>query len=213
MLRLWVCIALLVLAVTLIAAEPRKSPNERFSTGKSPSNIDLHRLVDGRAKSLTRVTERPFVGDKVNAGLCRAPLPVEQPVMNPHLSHNIHVYVSPAAKETLVSGQGVYPVGTYLLKEKLPWPSAAELAKATNQPHPADPDAGRTPELFTGMLKREAGYNPDCGDWEFFVVSGDARQVLARGKIDSCVDCHKDYKATDFVTRAYLPATKADASK
>ena len=28
--------------------------------------------------------------------------------------------------------------------------------------------------------------------------------VLARGRIDSCIECHQQYAATDYVTRAYM---------
>ena len=52
------------------------------------------------------------------------------------------------------------------------------------------------------MLTR-SGIHPDCGDWEFFVLGGDAR-LLARGKIDSCIACHRDYAEQGFVSRAYL---------
>lgn len=60
-----------------------------------------------------------------------------------------------------------------------------------------------TPELYTGMLKREKGFNPACGDWEFFTMSGDAQAVTARGRIESCMDCHKRYPQSDFVTKRY----------
>ncbi len=87
------------------------------------------------------------------------------------------------------SGKDQYPVGTIILKEK--------KLDANNE---------ASTELFTGMLKREQGYNPECGDWEFFVVNGDGRRVLARGRIDSCVECHQAYVKSDFVVREYVDA-------
>ncbi|HXB59867.1 MAG TPA: hypothetical protein VNU95_09890, partial [Candidatus Acidoferrales bacterium] len=59
-------------------------------------------------------------------------------------------------------------------------------------------------ELFTGMIKREVGYNPECGNWEFFTLPGDASKISARGKIQNCMECHKAYKSSDFVTKAYV---------
>ena len=59
-------------------------------------------------------------------------------------------------------------------------------------------------EFFTGMLKREEGYNPEAGDWEFFMLDAPGKMVMARGRIESCVECHQKYAATDFVARDYL---------
>ena len=38
----------------------------------------------------------------------------------------------------------------------------------------------RRKALYTGMLKREKGYNPDAGDWEFFTLDSKAMLVTAR---------------------------------
>lgn len=61
------------------------------------------------------------------------------------------------------------------------------------------------PELLTVMIKREAGYNPDVGDWEFLAISGDATRIEARGRLDNCQSCHIPRASTDFVVRSYLP--------
>jgi hypothetical protein len=47
------------------------------------------------------------------------------------------------------------------------------------------------------MQKREAGYFPAGGDWEFVVVGRDGR-VEARGKLESCARCHAE-APVDFV--------------
>src|SRR6185295_7654566 len=119
--------------------------------------------------------------------MCRAPGPVDVNP-SPHMGHWIKVTVTPAAKETMVSGKGVYPEGTVILKQKF-----------------TDREATQS-ELFTGMRKREAGYNAEVGDWEFFTLDGAGKEVTSSGKMESCVDCHKPYKATDFVTRKYVAA-------
>lgn len=113
----------------------------------------------------------------------------------------------------MATGKGTYPVGTAILKEKLqpvaaPNQPPANPAPSANNKANGPPAPQYTTELFTGMLKREAGYNPAGGDWEYFVISGDANKLLARGKIDSCIDCHQAYKSTDYVTRAYMPPGK-----
>jgi hypothetical protein len=66
------------------------------------------------------------------------------------------------------------------------------------------PREGDAPSLYTVMIKREPGYNPDCGDWEFAVVAGDGREVQARGRLESCMACHESRAQSDFVFRGYL---------
>ena len=85
-----------------------------------------------------------------------------------------------------MTGKGTYPEGTVILKQKY-----------------LDEKASKT-EFFTGMLKREEGYNPDAGDWEFFMLNASGTMVTANGRIESCVECHQKYAATDFVARDYL---------
>jgi hypothetical protein len=55
------------------------------------------------------------------------------------------------------------------------------------------------------MLKHEAGYDPEGGDWEYLVLDGQGKEVRARGKLESCRACHQTYPDTDFVSRNYLP--------
>jgi len=38
------------------------------------------------------------------------------------------------------------------------------------------------------------------------VLDGTNKRVLSRGRIDSCIDCHRHYAETDFVTRASFKA-------
>jgi hypothetical protein len=65
-----------------------------------------------------------------------------------------------------------FPQGSLIVKEKLP-----------------DPHSG-APELLTVMRKRERGYNPAGGDWEYLVLDGAGRQVQAQGKLQNCQSCH-----------------------
>jgi hypothetical protein len=111
---------------------------------------------------------------------------------SPHFEKYAHVYVSQEGNyamhtHSITTGTNVvrFPVGTIVLKEKF-----------------SDATAKHT-ELFTGMVKREAGYNPECGDWEFFTLSANANKVTSRGRLQSCMDCHVDYKYSDFVTKDY----------
>lgn len=106
---------------------------------------------------------------------------------SPHKDHFLKVYVnSVGVGEMLHKKKPKFPVGTVIVKEKL-----------------ATPD-GTAPELLTVMIKREKGYNSKLGNWEFMTVSGDGTEITARGKLESCQNCHADYPKNDFVTRVYL---------
>ena len=56
------------------------------------------------------------------------------------------------------------------------------------------------------MLKHEPGYNKASADWEFFVVKGDGEELTERGKIESCIECHRLYSKQDFVSKKYMKA-------
>jgi hypothetical protein len=91
----------------------------------------------------------------------------------------------------MMSGKGTYPTGTIILKEKF------------------QDAAGTQTDLFTGMLKREKGYAPKTGDWEFFALNSDATAVTSAGNVQSCINCHAPLRDTDFVSRRYLTAKVA----
>jgi hypothetical protein len=103
----------------------------------------------------------------------------------------IHVYVTPGGHDMMTTGKGVYPPGTLILKQKFL-------------------DAvGKKTELFTGMLKREKGYAPQVGDWEFFVLNAQATRVTSmKNELISCATCHESFRDTDFVSRSYLTEKK-----
>jgi hypothetical protein len=191
---------LALLGSLAIAMEPDKEPPAAAPKNVGDNNGWLQ-FVAAREKTLVRITELPFTMDVQLALRCDLPRPNDRPENNPHRGHQAHIYVTPGGEETLRSGNGTYPVGTLIVKEKFPGPHAENRdpvkAKKT--------DRKPQPELFTVMLKREAGYHPECGDWEFMLVTGDLQNVAARGKIDSCVACHQEYKQTDYVSRAYMP--------
>lgn len=98
-----------------------------------------------------------------------------------------HVYTNATARQPLLDGAADYPVGAVIVKSKL------RDATATK------------PTLFTVMTKMKDGYDPAHGNWEYAVVDGGSLRILARGRIDSCIACHKEHKATDYITRTYLP--------
>ena len=198
--RLLLLSSLLAVIVSLaVAMEPGKKAFLPAAPKDPADKAAWLPFIRAYKHTMTRVTDKPLSMDLEAAKLCRLPDPTELPEANPHRGHYVHVYVTPGEEKKIRSGEGTYPVGTLIVKEKLPGPldSEADSGKKNRA------SSAFQPELFTVMLKREAGYNKECGDWEFMVVSGDARQVLARGKLDSCVECHKSHAKTDFVTQLY----------
>jgi hypothetical protein len=138
-------------------------------------------------RTLVRVTNRPVHIVSLNSRLCR---PGRSPD-GPHHDHWIDVYVTRSGYSVMKSGTGVYPKGTMILKQKY-----------------TDPEGKKT-DLFTGMRKREKGYNPETGDWEFFVLNSTRTSATALGRIESCIDCHASFKSNDFVSRDYLAGNGA----
>ena len=107
---------------------------------------------------------------------------------SPHLHKYVSVFVNPVGREQMMTMlEPKFPVGSMIVKEKLGKPDST------------------TPEVLTVMIKREQGYNPDNGDWEYLVLDGTASTIVERGKLTRCSGCHRSYKHSDFVTRTYLP--------
>lgn len=145
----------------------------------APTDGELLRYVKERA-TLERVTpERVEMAAAVSERCNIDALPV----VNPHAA-TFHVYANDRAVLPVFDPWGKFPEGSVLLKEKFGEPG------------------GKT-ELFTGMLKREKGFFPQAGDWEFFTVDAAAAKVAERGKLQRCAACHEDYVKGDHVSKNY----------
>ena len=136
----------------------------------------------------TRVNPEPLLVAAQNAALCAIPFQSAVPA-GPHAKDKyITVYVNDLGKHAMLEEQMPhFPQGSIVIKEKL------TTAKST------------TPELLTVMIKRESGYNPGSGDWEYMVVDGSGKTVQERGKLENCQSCHMREQDTDYVSRSYLP--------
>jgi hypothetical protein len=139
-----------------------------------------------------RVNPEPAVFHSRTATLCAAPPTAgqrrQEEQQNPHRDKFVTVYVNDAGRRAMLEEKSPrFPVGSLVVKEKLPARDAAE------------------PELLTAMYKREAGYDPEGGDWEYLVLDGRGEELRARGRLETCRACHQTYPQTDFVARNYLP--------
>lgn len=146
-------------------------------------------LIEGY-RQWTRVNPIPAVFPSKIAIQCAMPtaaqLSMEQG--NPHRDKFIAVYVNDTGRQPMMQQKFPrFPQGSVIVKEKL-------ASKDDTQP-----------ELLTVMMKRERGFNPENGDWEYMVVDGSGKSVQARGKLEKCQACHTMASDKDYVNRNYLP--------
>jgi len=105
-----------------------------------------------------------------------------------HRDKFINVYVNEVGEEAMMTRKNPsFPVGTVIVKEKLVTPESTAS------------------ELLTVMIKREKGFNPEVGDWEFMTLNGSAAEVTSIGKLENCQACHVNFDKSDFIARTYLP--------
>jgi Cytochrome P460 len=140
-------------------------------------------------KRWTRVTAKPHKVISRIFTLCASPTDqqIEREKDNPHTDKYVVVYVNETGRKAMLEQPDPhFPVGSVIVKEKL----ATE--KST------------TPDLLTVMIKRDKGFNPDGGDWEYLVSDGTASEVKDRGKLATCMACHDERKAKDYIFRPYV---------
>ena len=169
-----------VLAVLLLA----------IVAASSNTTAEQHESIKGY-RAWTRVNPVPADFPSTLALLC-APLTARQLEMNsgdPHKDKFITVYVNELGTNAMMHEKNPrFPQGSVIVKEKLPSKESI------------------SPELLTVMIKREQGYNPGNGDWEYMALDGDGKEVRARGRLEKCQACHQRAENGDYVHRNYLPA-------
>ena len=182
--------AVLLLCAACACAETNGS-QKKAAEAPPPGPPAGAELVAGY-RGWTRVNPEPAVFHSRIAIQCFSPSPEQRRLeyeKNPHRDKFVTVYVNDAGRRAMLEEKSPrFPVGSLVVKEKLPARDSSE------------------PELLTAMYKREAGYDPEGGDWEYMVLDGRGREVQARGKLESCRACHQAAADTDFVSRAYLPS-------
>jgi hypothetical protein len=94
----------------------------------------------------------------------------------------VDVYANAGAMSAFKSDVVSFPPGAMLVKE--------QFDKTV---------AGDRPAGILAMEKREAGFDPDNGDWRWIVVSAKG-EIVKEGKIEQCAACHRESKH-DFVFR------------
>lgn len=98
------------------------------------------------------------------------------PGQHPHGAF-LTTYVSSDVLAALQDKVGTLPDGAIIVKEN--YSPEKELAAVT-------------------VMYRQAGYNPAAGDWYWLKYAPD-KTVLAEGKVDGCINCHRAVKSNDWV--------------
>src|SRR5882724_10431417 len=130
-----------------------------------------------------KVNERLSPMDPVVAMMCSAPAPRAE--NDPHAKYYVSVFVNETGLKAMRKKiPGPFPVGSMIVKQKLR-------------------DKKAPPELLTMMIKREPGFDPGFGNWEYLIASGDGKAILGRGKMDLCKGCHVSMAEQDYVYRTY----------
>jgi len=129
---------------------------------------------------------------------CVGPRTWDSNPVNPHVPRVFKLYVNPTGKAALLSMKATpFPVGSIVVKEKY---VAPPMKKGDWAPKPLPKNA--KPELLTVMIKREKGFNPASGDWEYQVVSGDVSKVETKS-VDYCVKCHATATKQDYIFKRH----------
>ncbi len=64
------------------------------------------------------------------------------------------------------------------------------------------------PVAYAAMIKREAGYDSGHGDWEYVYADLSSDKPPTRGRIASCIQCHKVVAKRDYVFGKHLRDTQ-----
>lgn len=186
----------LVFAVFHLTSSHAREETVTLPPMSASSVPDLKDIRD--YQTWTRVNPTALLLPAPVAALCAAPTPplsIESS-NNPHRQKYFIVYVNETGRVAMMSQlKPVFPEGSIIVKEKLL----------------AQDDA--SPELLTVIIKREQGFNPESGDWEYMVVNGSRTKIEARGKLANCQSCHAPKGETDYVFRTYLPDTVREKLK
>jgi hypothetical protein len=138
-----------------------------------------------------RATEKPVRVDLRQWLDCRAPTPAEVEAEakrhGPHARYSIVVRVSPDGIAPFREGKPL-PPGAVVVKEKY-----------------ADWEATGPLQAYAVMTKREAGYDPGGGDWEYAYVTLVPERKESRGRLAGCAGCHASAKERDYLFRHYGP--------
>jgi hypothetical protein len=110
------------------------------------------------------------------------------PPVDPHEGGFINVYVNQIGRDEYLDKKSpAFAAGSVIVKEKL------------------QKKDRKGPIELGVMIKREAGFAPDSGDWQFLFVDQKGTVSDGQGLQKSCVACHRMHTTEDFVFRKLSP--------
>lgn len=119
--------------------------------------------------------------------LCRHPnreeLAEAERAHGDHAHHVVSIFVNGLAAAHFADASAAMPPGSIVVKEKLDGDEVAAVA---------------------AMIKREAGFSPETGDWEFLYASKTSERGESKPLQAHCGGCHGAVKSTDWLFRSYL---------
>lgn len=179
------------------APEPNAKQDRPTADVKaSEEGLDYSKFEPARKEPL-RVPPAVFA-------LCRPPSPAElkkQKERGPHFAPAVKFFANESALAELRSDKksadkiSTMPVGAKIVKEKW-WDEKADK-----------------PIAYAAMIKREPGYDPKHGDWEYLYATLGDDAKIERGRIKSCIDCHATAEKRDYVFRNWLDDKAAHGAK
>jgi hypothetical protein len=182
-------LAFLIAAAVITAVVTTASGRGTHSVTNDEFRFDARTLSD--TTLWTKVNNVPYHISSELDTLCALPRPadyVEERKRNPHSATAITVFINSVARASMFQKESpVFPQGSVIVKQK--------NSRYSDR---------NTTILYTIMRKRESGYNPSVGDWEFSVVKADGSTIEASGKIENCQSCHIRKPSSDFVFRSYV---------
>ncbi|MEM6691688.1 MAG: cytochrome P460 family protein [Planctomycetota bacterium] len=110
--------------------------------------------------------------------------------MGPHAHCAVRIFMNDLASTAFETGRD-YQVGSVIVKEK-------QILGYRTGASPGWQGSGRG---IGGMIKRVKGYDESNGDWEYFYLEDPSS--IESGKMESCIECHKKARASDFVFGAW----------
>lgn len=134
-------------------------------------------------RDLLLVTRDPYIISPEVWLSCMAPNPQEEALLqSEHAGFSVRLYASEEAFAILQEGEGRnFPTGSIIVKEKLLNPDETE------------------PTALGMMIKREAGFDPNAGDWEFSYWIQDGGLIEGNEVLSNCVQCHREQAIIDMV--------------
>jgi hypothetical protein len=174
----------------------RKTDAPKKATEKTPQGDTASTPIGGVDYSKFKLARsEPLRVPRAAFALCRPPSDFEgEKQRGPHFAPAVKFFANDQALTQLRSGKAsTMPVGATIVKEK--W----------------DDERAKTPVAYAAMIKREAGYDPKHGDWEYVYAKLDKKGAVERGRLKSCIDCHATAEKRDYLFRNWLDAKANDA--